>query len=396
MAWCGVVLSVLASVGCKEDTGGEGGPPPPVPVTVMTVKAEDVPVDYEFVGQLSASQTVEIRARVDGFLTMRAFEEGGPIKKDDQLFQIDRRPFEAALEEAEARLERAEATRIRVEKDFERYKELLARQAATQKEYDDAETAVTEARAAVRFATAQRDVAELNLGYTDMLAPFDGVIGRAMVDVGSYVSPQGSNLLAEAMQTDPIYANFTISEREVLEWQTNVSAGRIRAAERDVLRVAIVRIDGTVYEREGRLNFVDVKVDPVTGSASLRAAIPNPEGRLQPGQFVRVRLIGNSRLGAIVIPQRAVIQTPTGAIAFAVNAEQKVEVRPLQLGMWVGSGWLVERGLTPGDRVIVDGIVRVQPGVVVSATEGTEPAAPAAAPSGGAAPTGSGEAAPKG
>jgi membrane fusion protein (multidrug efflux system) len=375
-----LAAACLPLSGCKPASGTAAAPPPPPEVSVMTLQPQDVPVDYGYVGQTEASQRVELRARVEGFLLMRAFEEGKPIKKGDLLFQIDRRPFEVAFEEADSRLEQANATLVRVEKDYARYKELLAAGGATQKEFDDSTNELAQARANLRFAEAQKNRAELDLGYTDILAPFDGVIGLTRRDPGSYLDPRGDSLLGTAIQTDPIYVSFSISEREVLAWKADVASGRIRTPERDQLKVAVVLVDGTRYDKEGKLNFVDIAVDATTGTARLRAELPNPEDKLKPGQFVRALLIGNVRVGALAIPQRSVIQTPNGPICFLVGPDNKVQVRPLKLGTWNGDHWIVESGLAAGDRIVVDGVARVQPGIEVRtiAADSSPAAAPAA------------------
>jgi membrane fusion protein (multidrug efflux system) len=367
-----VGVLVLGAWGCKRESAAPPPPPPPE-VSVMVVEPRTVPLRYEYVGLTEPSQTVEIRSRVQGFLFKRAFEEGGKIKAGDLLFQIDPRSFEADLEIALSRVEQAQAIHERTRRDLDRYKELSAKGAATQKELDDAVTAETEARASLRLARADASKAELDLSYTSILSPFDGVIGKSFRDVGSLVDTGPNSLLANAMQMDPIYISFSISERDVLQWKTDLAARRIVLPGDQQIRVGLILVDGSRYDKEGKINFVDVKTDPSTGSAHLRAEVANSEGRLQPGQFVRAELIGAERPDALTIPQRCVVQTPNGAIVFLVGEGDKAEIRPLKLGPWAGDKWIVEEGLKAGERVIVDGIARVQPGSPVKPTPYIDP-----------------------
>lgn len=373
----GLVIGLGALGGCRKPAAG--APPAPAPeVSVVTIAPATVPLRYEYVGLTEASQTVEIRSRVQGFLFKRAFEEGGRIKLGDLLFQIDPRSFEADLEIALARVEQRQAVYDRARRDLERYKELTDRGASTQKELDDAATEELEARANLRLAKADASKAELDLSYTSILSPFDGWIGKSTKDVGSLVDAGANSLLATALQTDPIYVGFSISERDVLQWKSDISSGRVRLPGDQHIRVALILVDGSRYSQEGKINFVDVKTDASTGSAHIRAELPNPEAILQPGQFVRAELIGAERPDAIVIPQRAVTQTPNGAIVFVVGEGDKAEVRPVKLGPWAGDQWIVEEGLKPGERVIVDGIVNVQPGGPVRPSPLAKAAGPAA------------------
>ncbi len=370
-------LLALASVGCKPKASAPPAPPPPE-VLVVTVQPRSVPIRYEYVGLTEPSQTVEIRSRVQGFLLQRNFDEGGKIKAGELLFQIDPRSFEADLEVAQSRVQQSEAVHERTVRDVVRYKELFEGGASTQKELDDAITAETEARASLRLAKANASKAELDLSYTRILAPFDGVIGKSLKDVGSLVDSGQNSLMATAMQLDPIYVGFSISERDVLAWRSDLLSGRVVLTGGGELRVGLVLVDGSRYEQEGKINFIDVKTDPSTGTAHLRAEVANPLGKLQPGQFVRAELLGAERPNSLTVPQRAVVQTPNGAIVFLVGEGEKAEVRPVKLGAWAENEWIVEDGLKAGDRVIVEGIARVQPGGVVKAEAMPDRSAPGA------------------
>jgi membrane fusion protein (multidrug efflux system) len=223
----------------------------------------------------------------------------------------------------------------------------------------------------------------LDLGYTTIKAPIAGVIGRAMKDVGSYVDDTSNSQLAVLRQVDPIYARYSVSEQELLNWQRLQETGQVRMPKREELELELTLADGRTYRHRGRINFVDVQVEPSTGTAVIRGTVPNPEGELRPGQFVHATVLGIERVNTITVPQRAVIQSPAGASVYIVNAKNAIEQRPVTLGEWQGDGWIIEKGLNPGDRVVTDRLMQVRPGtpvVPVIVTPTTAPAAPTSAP----------------
>lgn len=340
------------------------GPPPEV--GVLTVRGQPVVLTPDYLGQTEAAQVVEIRARVAGFLEEANFREGGPVERGQVLFRIDPQPFEAEVAVAEARLEAAQAQVRWAEDQVERFERLVAQGAATEPELEEQQTALRIAQAEVALARAQLRQAELDLGYTTVHAPIDGLIGQTLRDVGSYVDAGATGLLAVVSQVDPIHVNFTISELELLRVNRLAAEGRVVGFNAGQMRVRLVLSDGTTYPHEGMVDFVDVAVDPSTSTTLLRATVPNPDGFLRPGQFVHVVPLGYMRPDAIVVPQGAVQQTPTGSSVYVVDDEDVAMVRPVELGSWVGTGWVIEDGLREGDRVVVDGIMKVRPGLPVA------------------------------
>jgi membrane fusion protein (multidrug efflux system) len=370
------VLGLHLIAGCADRKVAPPPAPPPPEVAVMTVEARTIPIEYENVGRTEASKTVEIRARVAGFLLERTFEEGKAVTEGDLLFRIDPRQYEANLEIARARLAQARATERLAQIDADRFREGAATGATTQREIDQAETELASARASVSLATAEVAKAELDLSYTSILSPVTGEIGRAMKDVGTYLDAGDNSLLAVATQTDPMYVTFPVSERDWLTWREDVERGVIRAAytgpdgkppdaAHPAPPVRVSLLDGTPYPESGRLTFFAPSVDPRTGTTTARAEFANPAGVLKAGQFVRATIYGWERPGSIVVPQRAVIQNPMGSSVMVVGAEEKVEVRPVTVGPWKGDGWLILDGLRPGERVIVEGIAKAPPGTAV-------------------------------
>lgn len=357
----------------KQQAPGEGFTPPPMEVAVVTMEGRSIPVEYEFTGETQARRTVEIRARVSGFLKARYFEEGKPVREGDLLFEIDPRVFEAEVEIARARLAKAEAREKLAFLEAARFEQAVASGAASRREVDQAQSEVADAKASVNLARAELAKAELDLSYTKVHSPVSGMIGRAMKDEGSYLSPGEHGLLAVAMQTDPMYVMFPISEREWLKWREDVEKGVVRTtytmpdgSAPDVHAptppVSISLLDGKPYAVEGRLDFFDASVDSKTGSAMARASFENKSGALKPGQFVRASIRGWERPNSMVVPQRAVLHTPAGTFVMLVDPSDTVEIRPVVVGEWKGDGWLILSGLKPGERVMADGFVKAPPG----------------------------------
>jgi membrane fusion protein (multidrug efflux system) len=365
---------VLLAAGC----GPAGGPPPfpPPVVSVTTVATRDIPVSYEYVAQTAGFREVEVRARVTGILLKRNFTEGAAVMRGQSLFTIDPEPFRVALARAEADLAVAEARLSQAKREVARLRPVLELKAVSQKEVDDAASAEQIAAAEVMSTRARVNEARLNLEYTRVESPITGVTSRSVVSEGSLVSGP-SVLLTTVTQTDPIYVNFGIPDRERLAIRRDVEAGRLKLPPDGRFKATIRLADGSVYERPGVVNYTDIRVNVQTGTSEARAVLPNPGGQLRAGEFVRIQLEGAMRPAAMVLPQRAVLDGPQGKFAYIVNAESKAEPRPLQVGDWNGDGWIIHEGLKPGDRVIVDGVMKIGPGAPVQvADSGAAPAVP--------------------
>jgi membrane fusion protein (multidrug efflux system) len=375
-----LALALLAA-GCGP-SGGQPAVPPPL-VSVTTVEAKDVPVTYEYVAQTAGFREAEVRARVSGILLKRNFREGSVVKKGESLFTIDPEPFRVALARSEADLGIAEARLAQAKREAARLRPVLESKAVSQKELDDAVSAEQVAEAELKSARARVNEARLNLEYTRVESPITGIASRAVASEGTLVSGP-SVLLTTVTQTDPMYVIFGIPDRERLAIRRDVEAGRLKLPENGRFKATLKIADGSVYSRTGVLDFTDVRVNAQTGTSEARAELPNPDGVLRAGEFVRVVLEGAVRPAAIVLPQRAVLEGPQGKFAYVVNAESKAESRPLEVGDWNGDGWIIYSGLRPGDTVIVDGVLKIGPGAPVKIADDT--AAPAAPPAGKNAP----------
>jgi membrane fusion protein (multidrug efflux system) len=371
---------VLLAAGC----GPAGGPPPfpPPVVSAITVEAADVPVTREYVAQTAGFREVEVRARVSGILLKRNFREGGAVKQGESLYTIDPEPFRVALTRAEADLGIAEARLAQAKREAARLRPVLESKAVSQKEVDDAVSAEQIAQAEVSSARARVNEARLNLGYTRVESPISGITSRAVASEGTLVSGPGV-LLTTVTQTDPMYVIFGIPDRERLAIRRDVEAGRLKLPADGRFKATIKLADGSVYERPGVVGFTDVRVNQQTGTSEARAELPNPDGQLRAGEFVRIVLHGAVRPGAIVVPQRAVMESPKGKYVYIVDAENKAQIRPVEAGEWTDDGWIINSGIQPGDRVVVEGVVKLSlmpPGVPVQVSDGAPPAGGKVAP----------------
>jgi membrane fusion protein (multidrug efflux system) len=368
-----ICLATLAiAAGCSrhkppEESGG------PVEVAVMTVAPRDTPVSFEYVGQTESSHQVEIRARVSGFLDRRVYTEGSKIKAGQVMFQQDPRPFAAQLKAAEGALAEQRA-RLKVADDnLAQVRPLAALKALSQKDLDDALGQQQAAAAAVQTATANVETARLNLSYTTITSPIAGLSSYARVQDGAYVSPENS-LLTYVEQMDPIWVNFTLSDNEMLAYRQQSQKGSLRLPPKGEYVVELILADGSVYPHQGRITFANANYDSQTGSYLLRATLPNAEGDLRPGEFVRVRVSGPVRVDAVLVPQEAVLQGAKGHFVVLVDKDSKAQIRPVQVGAWQGGNWFVDAGLSAGDVVVTDGVARLSPGAPVKIV------APATAP----------------
>lgn len=354
-------------------------------VQVVTVQPRTLPVEFEELGRTAASRRVEIRSRIRGFILARHFQDGQRVREGDLLFEIDPREFIVALDQAKASLVRATANFDLAQREVERLTPLVRQQSISKKELDDAEARLKAAAGDVAFARAEVARQELNLSYTKITSPVTGVIGVARRDVGAFVDEGANSLLTDCLQLDPIDINFSIPERALLRYRRLVEEGRLLLPPSlSDWEVVIELLDGSVYRRTGRLTVIGFEVAPTTGTALFRAQVDNPftpgdpGGSLIEGQFVKVRLRGARQPDALAVPMRAVLQGDQGPFVWVVGPDDVPQMRPVVTGKWAPPEWIIERGLQPGDRVIVDGVQQLllrPPGtkVVVS----PEPAPPA-------------------
>ncbi len=364
----GVQIFLLLAIGIAALLGGCDKPPAPQPqqpeVTVITVAPQDTPVTYEFVGSTASSQQVEVRARVNGFLDERLYIEGAIVKEGDVMFKMDAKPFQAQLDAAQSALAEQQAKLWTARANLKRVKPLAEANAVSQKELDDAQGRVNAAAAAVDMASADVETAKLNLGYTTIHAPVTGAASFARIQNGAYVNAQ-SGPLTYVAQLDPIWVDFSLSEDEMLKIRQEQKSGHLYIPEATKLTAELVLADGTVYPETGRMFFRDANYSTKTGTFLVRATFSNPDGTLRPGQFVRVRMSGAVRPNAVLVPQQAVLQGAQGFFVWVVDSGSKAQVRGVEVGDWQGDDWFITKGLSKGDRVITDGLMRLAKGVTV-------------------------------
>ncbi len=353
------IMMVIGLLGCKKETGPASAPSVPE-VAVMTVTTQDVTDEPELIGQAESFRPVEIRSQVTGIIKERFFTEGRDVKKGDRLYQIDPVPFQAAVSSAKAMVAQAEARLVQAKQNLERVKPLLAEQAVSQKDVDDAVAEELTVEAGLEAAKGQLVKAQFDLDNTLVTAPIAGLIERTRVNEGRLVSAQ-TDLLTIIHQVNPMYVIVSAPERMLLERRRELAEKKLQRPDLYQLRGVITFVDGTTYRHEGILDFTDVVYRVETGAREGRFVFPNPERILLPGQFVKVRIKGYTRKDAILVPQRAVQQGPKGSVVYVVGASDKVEVRNVQATSWQGSQWLIGEGLRVGDRVVVDGLQRIVP-----------------------------------
>ncbi|WP_176061867.1 efflux RND transporter periplasmic adaptor subunit, partial [Paraburkholderia phymatum] len=384
-ALAAALVSALSLTACKK--APTEPPRPTVEVTVVTVAQKETPVDFEFTAQTQSSREVEIRARVDGFLERRLYDEGALVKEGQVLFVIDRKPFEAALQSARGVLAQQQARLLVTRQNLARVVPLAAQNALSKKDLDDATGNEKEAEAAVIAAQGEVRTAELNLSYCTIRSPLKGLSSFARVQDGSYVTPTQSGLLTYVYQLDPMWVNFSISENELLRYREQIAKGLLRFPADNRFDVTVIQADGSVYPQKGRIDFTNPAFSQQTGTFLVRATFANPDGTLRPGQFVRAKVSGAVRPNAILVPQRAVLQGAKSHFVWVLDQDAKPHQRVVDVGDWHGDDWFVNEGLKPGERVVVDGAIRVSSDAqikVVSAPPGSgapgTPAAPASAP----------------
>lgn len=360
-----VALATLLS-GCKKEEAAPAAQAPQV--GVVTLQPQAFTLTSDLPGRTIAYRVAEVRPQVNGIILKRLFKEGSEVKEGQQLYQIDSSVYEATLASAQANLQSTRSL-------SERYKQLVAEQAVSRQEYDDAQAKRLQAEATLRSA-------QIDLRYTKVLAPLSGRIGRSSFTEGALVSNGQANAMAVIQQLDPIYVDVTQSSAELLKLRRELESGQLQKAGANAAKVTLNLEDGSTYTHEGRLEFSEVSVDQTTGSVTLRAVFPNPDHNLLPGMFVHARLAAGVNAAAILAPQQGVTRDLKGEpTALVVNKDNKVELRQLKASRTVGSDWLIEEGLNPGDRLITEGLQYVKPGVEVKVSEATnvKPAQPSQA-----------------
>jgi membrane fusion protein (multidrug efflux system) len=365
-----VALTALASLllvgGCQSGKGRQTAPAPVPEVTTVKVSMGPVALTTELPGRTSAYLAAEIRPQVNGIIQKRLFTEGSNVRTGQVLYQIDPAPFQANLDNAKAAAAKAEANLNAIRSRAERFKELLPDKAVSQQEYDDAAAALKQTEADIEYWKAMVQTARINLGYTRITAPISGRIGKSNVTEGALVTAQQSAPLSMIQQLDSVYVDVPQSTTELLRLKRSMEGGHLNQGGANQKKVKLFLEDGSAYPLAGTLQFRDVTVDPTTGSVILRVVFPNPKGVLLPGMFVRAVVQEGIKEQAILIPQQAVSRDPKGnPFALVVDAGDKVSQRMLTLDRAIGDKWLVTTGLASGDRVIVEGMQRIRPGVSV-------------------------------
>jgi membrane fusion protein, multidrug efflux system len=391
--WPVALALVLAACGKSQQQAGGFHGFPPAEVTVQTVEPQTFPVRFEYVGQTQGSKDVEVRARVTGIIEKRLYQEGSFVKAGQPLFIIDARQYQAQVNAANADLARAQAQKAQADRELARLKPLAERKAIGQKEADDAASNADFAMASVKSAQAKLAELNLNLGYTKVIAPISGLSSRAQKSEGS-LATANDTLLTTISQIDPIWIVFNVSENEQLRLNRAMAEGQIELPKDNAYDVTVQLSDGSAFPRRGHINFADTRVNPTTGTYEMRAEIPNGDGALKPGQFVRVILQGAKRVNVLAVPQVAVLDGPQGKFVYVAGKDKDgkdvAAPRQIVVGDWVGANgsneWVIESGLKSGDPVIVNGVARLMGGgpIKIGTTPGAPgaavPAAPAAGP----------------
>lgn len=396
---------ILITQGCGKTTGASAAPPP-LQVRTAEVRQMDVPLYREWIGTLDGLVNADIKAQVTGYLTNQAYTEGSFVQKGQLLFQIDPRPFQATVDRAQGQLAQAEgqleqaraqltladaqvavaqANQRRTQLDVDRYTPLMQQQAITQQDLDNAtqnnqaaqaqllaakaqvdtsKAQITAAAAAVQSARAAVETARIDLGFTSLTSPIDGIPGIAQQQVGALVSP-ASGAVTTVSTVDPIKVYFNVSEQEYMERGRQYPTPATRQASREVLEFELVLADGSVYPYKGKFDFADRQVDVRTGAIRIAALFPNPNNNLRPGQYGKVRTALNIQKGALLVPQQAVIDLQGTRQLALVDSGGKVKIQPVKVGETFGKDWIIQDGVKPGDRVVVDGIQQMRNGIQV-------------------------------
>lgn len=374
-AACGVVASLVLA-GCEK--AAPPPPPPPPDVLVTEVTQKDVPIHSEWIGNTVGYVNAEIRARVQGYLLKQNYTQGALVKEGDLLFTIDARPYQAALDSAKGQLGIAEAQQTKTAQDVARYTPLAKEGAISQQELDNAVQANRAARAQVDARRADVEQAKLNLAWTSITSPIGGVAGLAQAQVGDLIQP--STLMTTVSQLDPIQVNFPISEQEYLKFAALIEGLSQGHAIKDQRPIELILADGSVFAQPGKVALANRQVDVRTGTITIVSYFPNPGNVLRPGQFAKVRAITDISKGALLIPQRAVLEQQGQYIVAVVGADNKVDLHPVKVGERIGTDWIVTEGIKPGERVVAEGLQKLRAGITVNPKPYTASAPAAAQP----------------
>ncbi len=373
-----IVLALVVAVlrPSKKALGAQSGTPD---VEVVQVQKEDVPIYAEWIGTLDGLVNADVRAQVTGYLSKQGYQEGAFVNQGQLLFQIDPRPFQAALDQAQGQLAQAQAAlanakavQRRTELDVQRYTPLAQEQAASQQDLDNsvqnnlaAIATVETAKAQIKTYEAAVETAKINLDFTRLIAPIDGIAGQAQLQVGALVTP-GSGIVTSVSTVDPIKVYFTVGEPQYLAWRQRFPTEESRLQADKELRLQLILADGSMYPHEGRFYFADRQVNETTGAIRIAGLFPNPNNILRPGGYGKVRAVIRKQPGALLVPQRAVSELQGGYQVAVVGADNKVDVRTVMVGDRVENRWIITSGLNAGDRVVVEGVQRMRTGVHVN------------------------------
>ncbi len=355
---------LICAAGCKRKA--PAAPPPPLVETANVVQS-DVPIYHEWIGTLDGLVNAKIRAQVSGYLLKQDYREGEPIKKGELLFEIDPRPFQAALDQAKGILAQAEARFGKTKLDVKRYEPLVKDKAISQEEYDDAVQANMEAEAAVVSTKAQVEQAQLNLDFTKITSPIDGIASIARAQIGDLVGP-ASGELTTVSTVDPIKAYYSVTEQAYVNFVRRFMDESDRREQLKQLEIELILTDGTTYPRKGKIYAADREIGQTTGALRLEALFPNPGYALRPGQFARVRVRIDARRDALLVPQRAVSELQGSYQVAVLGEDNKIHIQPVRVGERSGDLWIIDDGLHPGQRVVVEGIQKVREGLTVITT----------------------------
>jgi membrane fusion protein, multidrug efflux system len=368
------IAVVFSFSACEKKTVQTEAPPPPEVFVTEVVKG-DVPTVGEWVGTLDGDENAEIRARVTGYLQKKNYQEGGYVKEGDLLFEIDPRPFEAALDEAKSQLDQAKAIQAATEADFERSQELFDKKVISVQEFENKRQLNQANVAKVGAFEAAVETAQLNLDFTKITAPVDGIAGLAKAQIGDLVGTGSTSSLTTVSKIDPIRLYFPLSEKDYKEHANGLREAMQRPYSDRPEAIEMLFADGTVYPKKGRFSFVDRQVDPTTGTILIAASFPNPDHTLRPGQFAKARAVIDRITGALLVPERALMELQGSYQIGVVGADNKAEIRPIKIGPRFNRQVVVTEGLKEGEKVIVEGIQKVRPGVVVTTKPYQEPKA---------------------
>lgn len=360
-----MAAAILALSACKEDKNQNQNAVQVPVVGAVRVEPQNVPLSFEFSARAQGSKETEVRARVGGILLKRDYVEGSAVKEGDVLFEIDPDQYQVALDRAVANMAQVEANLKNAETDWQRKDKLAKDRIVSEKALDEARAALDSYKAAYLQAKAEVNAAQLNLDYTKVTAPISGITSMETQSEGSLITANGE--LTTITQLDPIYVIFSASENEILSLTNMVDRGLIKNPYNKSEIFARVQFsDGTTYNQDGKINFINPSIDETTGTIKLRAVFPNPEQRLRPGQFLRLVMEGLTRINALLVPQEAVMQSGAGSYVYRVNDEGKVESVQIRTGLIAPDGsWIIDEGLNPGDVIVTGGLMKIRPGMAV-------------------------------